>query len=281
MPTLVVNGANIQYEEMGEGIPIILTPGARYDMNAVRGLAEQLASEYRVIIYDRRNCGASDVIISGDLSEQEIWADDLYEILHQLQAIPAYIGGGSAGCRVSLMLAIRHPESVKGLLLWHITGGSVAAEQLGYSYYEEFIEIAKKDGMQGVIATDFFAERIRQNPSNLDRLVSMHTGDFISVMERWRTFFTDKDPVIGSTKEQLDKIAVPAVIIPGDDDVHPLLVGQNLHSILNDSELHSPVWSKEEEERLALQEPDVLQQLGTNRRARIFLQFLSNHESQS
>ena len=281
MPTLVVNGANIQYEEMGEGIPIILTPGSRYDMNAVRGLAEQLGSEYRVIIYDRRNCGASDVIISGDLSEQEIWADDLYEILHQLQAIPAYVGGGSAGCRVSLMLAIRHPESVKGLLLWHITGGSVAAEQLGYSYYEEFIEIAKKDGMQGVIATDFFAERIRQNPSNLDRLVSMHTGDFISVMERWRTFFTDKDPVIGSTKEQLDKIAVPAVIIPGDDDVHPLLVGQNLHSILHDSELHSPVWSKEEEERLVLQEPDVLQQLGTSRRARIFLQFLNNHEPQS
>ncbi len=281
MPTLVVNGANILYEEMGEGTPIILTPGSRYDMNAVRGLAEQLASEYRVIIYDRRNCGASDVIISGDLSEQEIWAEDVYEILHQLQATPAYVGGGSAGCRVSLLLAIRHPESVKGLLLWHITGGTVAAEQLGYSYYEEFIEIAREDGMLGVTKTDFFAERIRQNPSNLERLTSMHTDDFMAVMRRWRTFFTDKDPVIGATKEQLEKIAVPAVIIPGDDDVHPLLVGQNLHSILPDSELHSPVWSKEEGERFALESPDVVQQMGHDRRARIFLEFLNNHEPQS
>ena len=279
MPTLLVNGVNIQYEEMGTGVPIILTPGSRYDMNAVRALAEILASEYRVIIYDRRNCGASDVVISGDLSEQEIWADDLHDILVQLQAIPAYVGGGSAGCRVSLMLAIRHPDSVRGLLLWHITGGATAAEQLGYSYYEEFIEIAKREGMQGVIQTDFFAERIRQNPANLDSLLSMDTDDFIDVMARWRTFFTGEDPVIGATQEQLEQIAVPAVIIPGDDDVHPLLVGQNLHAILPDSELHDPVFSKEEEGRLAAEDGAMFQQAGHNRRAEIFLKFLNKHES--
>ena len=65
-------------------------------------------------------------------------------MLKQLGAYPAYVGGNSAGQRASLLLAIRHPEAVLGLLLWNITGGSVAAEQLGFNYYEQFIEIAKE-----------------------------------------------------------------------------------------------------------------------------------------
>ena len=151
---------------------------------------------YRVIIYDRRNCGASDVVIGGDLSEQEIWADDLNELLSRIDASPAYVGGGSAGCRVALLLALRHPEAVKGLLLWHVTGGAVAAERLGYNYYEQFIEAAERDGMKGVVESDFFAERIAENPSNRERLLAMDVQEFITTMRRWRTFFTADKPVI-------------------------------------------------------------------------------------
>ena len=194
MPNLLINGANINYEEMGSGTPIALTPGGRSGMEAVRGLAERLAPHYRVIIHDRRNCGASDVIIGGELSEQEIWADDLHELLNRLDASPAYIGGGSAGCRVSLLLALRHPEMVKGLLLWHATGGAIAAERLGYNYYEQFMDIALRDGMKGIVESEFFAERILQNPSNQERLLSMNAREFIGVMQRWRSFFTADSP---------------------------------------------------------------------------------------
>ena len=77
MPSLIVNGAKIEYEDMGTGLPIILTPGGRSDMSTVRGLAKHLASAYRVIIYDRRNCGASDVVIAGDFSESDIFLTQL------------------------------------------------------------------------------------------------------------------------------------------------------------------------------------------------------------
>ena len=63
---------------------------------------------------------------------------------------------------MSLLLALRHPDAVKGLLLWHVTGGAVAAERLGYNYYEQFIEDAERDGMQGVVDSEFFAERIAE-----------------------------------------------------------------------------------------------------------------------
>ena len=278
MPSLIVNGAKIEYEDMGTGLPIILTPGGRSDMSTVRGLAKHLASAYRVIIYDRRNCGASDVVIAGDLSESDIWAEDLNEMLKQLGAYPAYVGGNSAGQRASLLLAIRHPEAVRGLLLWNITGGSVAAEQLGFNYYEQFIEIAKQYGMKGIIESDFFSERIENNESNLERLSSMDSQNFINVMQNWRSFFTADTPIIGATQAQLRAINVPTVIIPGtaNDPVHPRSVGENLHALLPNAELHPPIWSPEEYDTLRLEDPGAFQEIGHDRRAPIFLNFLTS-----
>ncbi len=274
MPTITIDGVSIKYEEMGSGQPVVLTPGGRSGMEAVRGLAERMAPHYRVIIYDRRNCGASDVVIGGEPSEQEVWADDLNELLSRLGASPAYVGGGSAGCRVALLLALRHAEAVKGLLLWHVTGGAVAAERLGYNYYEQFIEDAERDGMKGVVESEFFAERIAENPSNRERLLAMDVQEFIAVMRRWRTFFTADKPVIGATEEELKRIQVPMVIIPGDDEVHPRAVGENLHRILPHSELHPPVFTPEEAESLRQQDADRFVDIGHERRATIYLPFL-------
>ena len=278
MPTILIDGVSINYEEMGSGAPVVLTPGGRSSMEAVRGLAERLAPHYRVIIYDRRNCGASGVVIGGDLSEQEIWADDLNELLNKLDASPAYVSGGSAGCRVSLLLALRHPEAVKALLLWHVTGGAVAAERLGYNYYEQFIEAAERNGMTGVVESDFFTERISENPSNRERILAMDVQEFIATMRRWRAFFTADKPVIGATEEELKRIQVPMVIIPGNDEIHPRAVGENLHRILPHSELHPPVFSPEEAESLRQQAPDRFVDLGHERRASIYLPFLEKLE---
>ena len=56
-----------------------------------------LSSQCRVIIHDRRNCGKSDMVIGGELSEQHIWAEEMAALLKYLDAAPAYVAGGSAG----------------------------------------------------------------------------------------------------------------------------------------------------------------------------------------
>ena len=80
MPIANVRGANINYEVLGTSGPwIALSPGGRRALDHVKSLARHVADAgYRVLIHDRRNCGVSDIVIGGDQSEYEIWADDLY-----------------------------------------------------------------------------------------------------------------------------------------------------------------------------------------------------------
>ena len=56
----------------------------------MRSLSERIAAAgYRVLLHDRRNCGASDVIIDGSESEYDIWADDLHALLGGLLQVGA------------------------------------------------------------------------------------------------------------------------------------------------------------------------------------------------
>lgn len=280
MPTKLVNGCTIHYEEMGSGAPIFFTPGGRAPGEIMRPIAEHLAPDYRTVIYDRRNCGVSDIIIAGEDSEQEIWAEDLAGLIKELGLAPAYLSGWSAGCRVALLTAIRHPEVVRGLLLGWVTGGAVAAERLAYNYYGQFIEAAEQGGMAAVAETPYFAERISENPANRHRLISMDVQDFVTVMSRWSAFFTQGagSPVIGATEEQLAAIRVPTTIVAGDDEVHTLAAAQALHKILPNSEFHDPVISREEWDPLFEGPPEQLARVRAERAGPKFTEFLARVE---
>src|SRR5689334_18393015 len=123
MATANVRGVKIHYEVFGTSGPwVALTTGGRRDLSEFTGLAQRLAAEgFRVVLHDRRNTGASDIVIDGDEGEEAIWADDLYELLGQLGARPAFIGGASSGSRTSLLFYLRHPEAVRALMLMQVT----------------------------------------------------------------------------------------------------------------------------------------------------------------
>jgi pimeloyl-ACP methyl ester carboxylesterase len=93
MPATTIRGVDINYEVLGDRGPwVALQPGGRRDGASLRSLAAKIAEAgHRVLIYDRRNCGASSIAIDGD-SENEEWAEDLHELLMKLDALPAYVG---------------------------------------------------------------------------------------------------------------------------------------------------------------------------------------------
>ena len=273
MPVANVRGVNINYQVLGNGGDwVALSPGGRREYAGILPLAEKVAAAgYRVLLHDRRNCGASDVVIDGQESEYEIWADDLHALGSQLDIWPAFVGGSSSGCRLSLLFRLRHPEAVRALLLWRVTGGQFAAKRLAENYYGQFMDAAKQGGMQAVIETEFFAERVAANPANRQRLLAMDPQRFIDVMGHWREFFLrDADlPVIGASEEALRSIDVPACVVPGNDWTHPRRVGETASRLLPQGELHI-LMPTDEEIDLATEGWDEKQ----DELASIFVEFL-------
>ena len=119
MPHLKIQSANIFYEVHGDSGPwLALNAGGRHRSVEMVPLAQMIAAQgFRVLTHDRRNTGASDIVIAGEAhdlrSEEDIWADDLYALLQHLGTGPAFTGGSSAGARLSMLLTRRHPEAVR------------------------------------------------------------------------------------------------------------------------------------------------------------------------
>jgi pimeloyl-ACP methyl ester carboxylesterase len=242
MPTATIRGASIPYEVLGKSGPwFAISPGGRRGKDEVKPLAQRIADGgFRVLVYDRRNCGAADVVLEGEDSEYEIWADDLYALMKQLNALPAYIGGASSGCRLSTLFALRHPDAVKGLLLTRITGGAFACNRLAENYYGQFIKAAEAGGMAAVCETEHWRDRIAANPSNRARIMGMDTKRFIAAFRRWaEPFATGASlPMIGATEQDLRSIKVPTLVIPGHDRTHNRATGMRAGKLIPGAELY-------------------------------------------
>jgi pimeloyl-ACP methyl ester carboxylesterase len=242
MPTTNIRGVEINYELHGNAGPwIALSPGGRRSMADVRQLAGKMAQAgYRVVLHDRRNCGASDVSVEGEESEYEIWADDLRELLTQFNAAPAIIGGSSSGCRLSLLFALRHPQATRALMLWRVTGGPHASTILADLFYERYARAALQGGMAAVCEIETFKEAIEAKPANRDKLMAMDPQAFARTMSHWGGYFLrGKDqPVIGVSEADLRSIKVPTCIISGNDQRHPRSAADAAHRLIANSELH-------------------------------------------
>jgi pimeloyl-ACP methyl ester carboxylesterase len=242
MPIAVVRSVAINYDVVGHDGPwLLLTQGGRQDMELFRPLAEHFAvGGYRVIMHDRRNSGGSEISLTGDGAEEEIFADDMFELCSQLDALPVLACGGAGGSRHSVLMALRHPGSARALLLWWPSGGRPAAEQLAELYYGQYITAARAGGMQAVAETPYYAERIQRVPTNRERLLRLDAEDFVATMQRWRQFFLDGAdlPVIGVNEATLRGLTLPTCIIPGSDLIHPREIAEALAGILPNAEFH-------------------------------------------
>jgi pimeloyl-ACP methyl ester carboxylesterase len=251
MPVQNIRGVNIHYEVTGdEGPWVALITGGRRGFDEFRPFARKLAAKgFRVLLHDRRNTGASDVLIAGEDGEEELWADDLVLLLAHLRAVPAFVGGTSSGARLSMLVYLRHPEAVRGLLLMRVTGGAFAAGRLPGMYYGQFIAAAQQGGMAAVCATEQYQERIAANPANRERLMAMDPRDYIGVMQHWLDLFLrgPRAPVLGMTEESLRSIRVPTIVVPGNDNTHASANGLAAAALIPGSVVH----------RLPIEDQDV------------------------
>jgi pimeloyl-ACP methyl ester carboxylesterase len=117
MPEVPLNGVRLYYEEHGQGDPILCIHGTSSSAMVWRPAAiDDLATVGRVICYDRRGCTRSERPAPYETSVAQ-HAEDAMGLLRALDAVPAVVIGRSYGGETAVELALRHPRSVRALVL--------------------------------------------------------------------------------------------------------------------------------------------------------------------
>jgi|HubBroStandDraft_6_1064221.scaffolds.fasta_scaffold255635_1 pimeloyl-ACP methyl ester carboxylesterase len=247
-----VNGLSLAYETIGEGRPWAITPGGRFtkETPGVRELAVALADRgHRVLIWDRPNCGESDVCFDGP-SESAMQADALAGLLEHLDMVPAVISGGSGGARVSLLAACRHRSAAAGLAIWWISGGVYGLLSLATHYCGGSLAAAWTEGMEAVAALPEWAEVLERNASNRQRFLDQDRAEFIAAMERWMLAYCPRDGehVPGLADADARGLDIPALVFrSGASDVHHTrATSEALADLLPMGRLVEPPWGDRE-----------------------------------
>jgi pimeloyl-ACP methyl ester carboxylesterase len=201
------------------------------------------------VIWDRPNCGESDVCFDGE-TESVLNADTLVGLLRKLDMAPALVIGGSAGSRVSMIATHRHPEAVRKLALVWVTGDAIGLAGLVGVYCGGLYVAAKSGGMAAVAEDPGLAEPVARNPGNRDRILGQDLGTFCDTMQRWgRSFFPEGgSPVPGLLPQHFQQMKLPVLIFRSgqSDPHHPRYTTEQVHALIPGSQLVEPPWGDRE-----------------------------------
>jgi pimeloyl-ACP methyl ester carboxylesterase len=250
MSRINISGIGIEYELLGRSgaQAIALTPGGRFskDVPGLRALAEVLAAgDRRVLLWDRPNCGASDICFDGD-SEAVLQGRILTQLIRALDLGPTAVGGGSAGSRTSLFAALADPATISHLIPWWISGGAVSLLTLGAAYFATPAVAARMFGLAAVLELPQW-DAIKNDPRKREGFLAQDPNQFVAVMERWATSFigSEGSPVPGMRPEDFKRLTMPTLIIRGSagDIYHPDYVSDWVHKLLPASQMVDPPWA--------------------------------------
>lgn len=257
MATIEINGGLVEYELLGpeDGKTLVLTPGGRFDKNygGYRRLAEALAEGgLQVLVWDRPNCGMSDVQFWGE-SESHMRAGTLAALLKALDVGPVVIAGGSGGARDSVLTAALHPELTERLVLWHPVGGVYSTMNMAAYYTLPSMLAVRQGGIQAVMEMPDWAALIEANPRNKQRFLDLGAEGLFEALQRWLIAWVPKahQTIPGVEDSLIRTITAPTLVVrsgKGDMD-HPLRTSFDLHTLIAGSRFVEPPWAEDAWER--------------------------------
>jgi 3-oxoadipate enol-lactonase len=141
MPFAENNGVKIYWEETGQVEPILLIMGLGWTSHMWHRTRDLLAAKYRVITFDNRGVGRSDVP-PGPYALATM-ASDAAAVLDAAGAARAHLYGISMGGMIGQEFTLQYPARVKSLVLGCTAAGGPAALQPA----PEVIQVLMRRGM--------------------------------------------------------------------------------------------------------------------------------------
>ena len=238
-------------------IPLIITPGGNGDTDGFGGFARNVAAaapELRVIIYDRRNLGQSEVSFGSEPQMVEE-GEDLHVLIDRLKVRPASLYGMSSGGRSNLIVAARYPKDVASLVLAPLTGGPLASARLAEEYFLKYlndevlstmahISESPITSMKELSETPLWEAYLARNTDEKkERFFSSNFDKFRSAMKISGQHLraTGDQVALGVYDDDLIELAIPATLILHHgsyiDYLHPITNTRAATTLISNSSM--------------------------------------------
>jgi len=234
-----VNGAEIYYEEAGSGSPLILSPGGlQGGLSSYQPVSAKLSQAHRVITYDRRFGGQSTSTMV--VQTWDMVCQDVIGLMDVLGIEQASLGGGSFGAAIAFGCAVRYPERVRAIVPSNIAGGVICEAYLAMKLFKS-ADMAMTQGIKAVVDAfdpdDRFApftpERAQYDSQYRRILEAMPPEDFAQVMrDTIYALFEGPYLTLGMSAKRLQGLRTPTLIMPGNNDIHPRRVAEQVHRLI-------------------------------------------------
>jgi pimeloyl-ACP methyl ester carboxylesterase len=236
MPIVKSNGININYEECGNGEPLLLLMGITASGAAWEKHANEYKKHFRCILLDNRGAGTSDKP-AGDYTTDQMAADSV-GVMDALGIERFHINGISMGGAIAQKIAIAHPARVKSCVItasWAFCG-----------YYMKHVFSMFKTTRSTLSPGDFApmfllwlysAKFYGDNSQFMEDAIRGNAAD-PSPMPRLAFESQAAACVNHDTRGKLDGITAPVLITGGSKDIFvPIECSQYLHEHIKNSTL--------------------------------------------
>lgn len=253
MATVCIDGIETRYEVQGSGVPLLMfSPGGfdatleKWSSLGVYGKTKMLAplvANFQCILFDRRETGQS-----GGRVQRVTWADYVAQgkgLLDHLGIAKAHLMGGCMGCAPVVAFAATYPEATRSMLLYWPVGGAKYRIN-GQMRFTQHLAYVQHHGLDAVLAlaqggTKSFGEDPRGGPwvSVLRRDAAFAAAYVAQDVERYKLVVSgmarallDRDTAPGAEPEDLLRLDIPALIVPGKDNSHATSAARYLEECL-------------------------------------------------
>jgi pimeloyl-ACP methyl ester carboxylesterase len=249
----ILDGIRTRYEVVGSGPPLLMYAPGGFDATIEKWstlgvyarvkLMEHLPRRYRCIVFDRRECGES-----GGRVEHVAWSSFVAQgraLLDHLAIERASLMGGCMGCPPVLAFAVAHPERVASMVLWWPVGGPKYRIK-GQQRFAEHLAFVQQHGLSAVVdlvAKDGkpfgadprggpWASVIKRDGDFAKAYAKLDAAKYALVVTAMARGLLDRDTAPGAEPEDLMRLEIPALIVPGHDDSHATSAARYLEECL-------------------------------------------------